>query len=115
MKAAIEKFLAYLRLVRNASAHTIRNYASDLEQFHIYLTPPDSPPPDLKTIDHRVIREYLGHLHDQQLQKSSMARKLAALRSRLAKGGHLLRRSFLLLFSLGRGDFPIAAFLDAGP
>jgi len=81
MKSAIEKFLAYLRSVRNASAHTLRNYASDLEQFHAYLTPPDSPPPDLKTIDHRVIREYLGHLHDQQLQKSSMARKLAALRS----------------------------------
>jgi len=81
MKSAIEKFLAYLRSVRNASAHTLRNYASDLEQFHTYLTPPDSPPVKLVDIDHRVIREYLGYLHDQQLQKSSMARKLAALRS----------------------------------
>jgi integrase/recombinase XerC len=81
MKSAIEKFLAYLRSVRNASAHTLRNYASDLKQFHTYLTPPDSPPVKLATIDHRVIREYLGYLHDQQLQKSSMARKLAALRS----------------------------------
>ncbi|PYU28080.1 MAG: tyrosine recombinase XerC [Acidobacteria bacterium] len=35
----------------------------------------------LTDIDHRVIREYLGYLHDQRLQKSSMARKLAALRS----------------------------------
>ena len=81
MKSAIEKFLAYLRSVRNASAHTLRNYASDLEQFHTYLTPPDSPPVKLADIDHRMIREYLGYLHDQQLQKSSMARKLAALRS----------------------------------
>jgi integrase/recombinase XerC len=81
MKAATEKFLAYLRSVRNASAHTLRNYASDLEQFHAYLNPPDSPPAQLKEIDHRVIREYLGYLHDQKLQKSSMARKLAALRS----------------------------------
>src|SRR5579864_671527 len=81
MKAAIEKFLAYLRSVRNASAHTLRNYASDLEQFHTYLTPPDSPPVNVTDIDHRVIREYLGHLHDQKLQKSSMARKLATLRS----------------------------------
>jgi integrase/recombinase XerC len=81
MKPAIEKFLAYLRSVRNASAHTLRNYASDLQQFHAYLTPPDSPPARLTDIDHRVIREYLGYLHDQQLQKSSMARKLAALRS----------------------------------
>src|SRR5437879_9257567 len=81
MKSAIEKFLAYLRSVRNASAHTLRNYASDLEQFHTYLTPPDSPPVQLVDIDHRVIREYLGYLHDQKLQTSSMARKLAALRS----------------------------------
>ena len=81
MKAEIEKFLAYLRSVRNASAHTLRNYASDLEQFHTYLTPPDSPPVNVTDIDHRVIREYLGHLHDQKLQKSSMARKLATLRS----------------------------------
>jgi len=81
MRSAIEKFLAYLRSVRNASAHTLRNYASDLQQFHTYLSPPDSRPVRLTDIDHRVIREYLGYLHDQQLQKSSMARKLAALRS----------------------------------
>ena len=81
MKSAIEKFLMYLRSVRNASAHTLRNYASDLQQFQAYLTPPDTPPARITDIDHRVIREYLGHLHDQQLQKSSMARKLAALRS----------------------------------
>jgi integrase/recombinase XerC len=80
MKSAIEKFLAYLRSV-NASPHTLRNYASDLEQFYGYLTPPDSPPVKLADIDHRLIREYLGYLHDQKLKKSSLARKLAALRS----------------------------------
>ena len=81
MKSAMGKFLAYLRSVRNASAHTLRNYSSDLRQFHTYLTPPDSPAVRLADIDHRVIREYLGYLHDRRLQKSSMARKLAALRS----------------------------------
>ncbi len=81
MKAAIEKFLLHLRSVRNASPHTLRNYRMDLEQFLVYLTPPDSPPAQVAQIDHHVIREYLGHLHDKKLQKSSMARKLAALRS----------------------------------
>jgi integrase/recombinase XerC len=81
MKADIEKFLRYLRSVRNASPNTLRSYESDLQQFHAYVTPPDSPPVKLADIDHRVIREYLGYLHDQELQKSSMARKLAALRS----------------------------------
>jgi integrase/recombinase XerC len=81
MKSAIEKFLAYLGSVRNASAHTQRSYRVDLEQFLAFLSPPGSEPPPLGQIDHRLIREYLGRLHDQQLQKSSMARKLAALRS----------------------------------
>jgi integrase/recombinase XerC len=81
MKAAIEKFLNCLQNERNVSRHTLRNYASDLDQFHTYLTPPDSPPVKISDIDHRVIREYLGYLHDKKLQKSSMARKLAALRS----------------------------------
>jgi integrase/recombinase XerC len=81
MKNAIERFLAYLKAVRNASPHTLRNYRMDLEQFLQYLSPPGAPEVRLTDIDHRVIREYLGHLHDRQLQKRSMARKLAALRS----------------------------------
>jgi integrase/recombinase XerC len=81
MKAAVEKFLLYLRSVRNASPNTLRSYETDLRQFRTYLTPPDTPAVNLADIDHRVIREYLGHLHDHELQKSSMARKLAALRS----------------------------------
>ncbi len=81
MKEYIPKFLAYLRSVRNASPHTLKSYAVDLQQFRSYLTPEDAPPIALAKIDHRLIREYLGHLHDQHLEKSSMARKLAALRS----------------------------------
>ena len=81
MKEQIPKFLLYLRSVRNASPHTLKSYAIDLEQFRSYLTPQDAPPIALGKIDHRLIREYLGHLHDQHLEKSSMARKLAALRS----------------------------------
>ncbi|HEV2387501.1 MAG TPA: tyrosine recombinase XerC [Candidatus Acidoferrales bacterium] len=81
MRPAIEKFLQYLRYERNASDHTIRNYESDLVQFFHYLQPPGGPPPTLGGVDHLLIREYLGHLHDQKLEKSSIARKLATLRS----------------------------------
>src|SRR5262249_49445135 len=37
--------------------------------------------PPLKKITHHVIREYIGHLHESGLEKTSIARKLAALRS----------------------------------
>jgi integrase/recombinase XerC len=81
MKTAIERFLAYLKAVRNASPHTLRNYRSDLEQFREFLSPPGAPEVQLPEIDHRIIREFLGHLHDRHLQKRSLARKLASLRS----------------------------------
>jgi integrase/recombinase XerC len=45
------------------------------------LTPPETATPKLGQIDHKMIREYVGHLHETGLEKSSIARKLAALRS----------------------------------
>src|SRR5260221_11833211 len=81
MKQAIEKYLQYLQSVRNSSPHTILNYGHDLEQFMAYLSPPGEQPPALPKITHLIIREFVGHLHEQGLEKSSIARKLAALRS----------------------------------
>jgi integrase/recombinase XerC len=81
MKHAIGKYLQYLQSVRNSSPHTILNYGKDLEQFVTYLSPPGAQPPPLTEISHLIIREFVGHLHDQGLEKSSIARKLAALRS----------------------------------
>jgi integrase/recombinase XerC len=91
VKDAIAKFLNYLQNERNASAHTITNYSSDLEQFLKYISPPEdaasSGPTAAKKhlaprdVDHRLIREFLGQLHALGLQKNSVARKLTALRS----------------------------------
>src|SRR4029077_1892544 len=81
MKHAIDKFMQYLRSVRNSSPHTILNYGKDLSQFVAFLTPPGTETPSLLQISHTMIREFVGHLHDQGLEKSSIARKLAALRS----------------------------------
>src|SRR5262249_29232852 len=81
MKQAIQKYLEYLRSVRNSSPHTVLNYGKDLEQFAAYLSPPDVATPAVADVTHQVIREYVGHLHSQKLEKSSIARKLASLRS----------------------------------
>jgi integrase/recombinase XerC len=81
MKVAISKYLEYLRSVKNSSPHTVLNYGKDLDQFLTYLSPPGAQPPTLAGVRHQVIREFIAHLHDQGLEKSSIARKLAALRS----------------------------------
>jgi integrase/recombinase XerC len=81
MKPAIQQYLGYLRSVRNASPNTLRSYAIDLSQFVSFLTPPETETPHLRDVTHLMIREFLGHLHDHKLQKSSIARKVAAIRS----------------------------------
>jgi integrase/recombinase XerC len=81
LKQTINNFLEYLRSVKNSSPHTVINYGKDLEQFREYLSPPGLQAPGVTKITHHMIREFVGHLHEQGLKKSSIARKLAALRS----------------------------------
>jgi len=92
LKQTINNFLEYLRSVRNSSPHTVINYGKDLQQFREYLSPPGLQPPGITKITHHMIREFVGHLHEQGLQKSSIARKLAALRSFLK---YCVREGFL--------------------
>lgn len=84
----LNSFLDHLRYERNVSAHTLRNYESDLQQFLDYLDPPEEKAtgkkcaePNIKEIDHITIREWLAILHSDHKKKSSIARKLAALRT----------------------------------
>jgi integrase/recombinase XerC len=81
MDSAVKNFLIYLRSVRNSSPNTIRSYEIDLGQFLAFLTPPGTPMPAPQEVTHLMIREFVAHLHDLGLEKSSIARKLAALRS----------------------------------
>jgi integrase/recombinase XerC len=82
----LSQFLEHLRYERNVSEHTLRNYQSDLVQFFDYLSPAEPQTgkrkePDIEQIDHLTIREWLAALHSAQKKKSSVARKLAALRT----------------------------------
>ncbi|MGA2846192.1 MAG: tyrosine recombinase XerC [Candidatus Acidiferrales bacterium] len=81
MKRIIEKFANYLRYERNVSPATIHNYRGDLELFRAFLTPPGEKTMALQQVDARIIREFVGWLYDRKMQKVSVARKLAALRT----------------------------------
>src|SRR5215468_8384605 len=75
VERATDQFLRVLR-ERNASAHTIKAYAGDLETFANYVGSRD-----WKSIDHIAIRGFLSHLYEKGLSKPSVARSLAAVRS----------------------------------
>lgn len=77
----LTQFLQHLKYERNLSPHTLRNYASDLEQFkeHLFaIEKRDDLPID--TIDRLTIREWMASLHADH-KKTSVARKLASLRT----------------------------------
>lgn len=81
MMQVVERFMVYLTDERNASPETIRVYRSDMEMFCGYITPPGEHALPISQVDHRLIREFVGWLYDRGLEKASVARKLAVLRS----------------------------------
>jgi len=81
VQETIEQFVKYLRFERNASPYTLQKYRCDIEQFRDFVTPPGEATLAITRVDHHVIREFVSFLYDRKLQKSSVARKLAALRT----------------------------------
>jgi integrase/recombinase XerC len=81
MKQVLDNFIGCLTYERNASPRTIHEYRNDIEQFRQFLTPPGEKTLPLDQIDHKIVREYVSTMYDRGLEKSSIARKLAALRT----------------------------------
>jgi integrase/recombinase XerC len=99
------KFLEYLKVIKNASEHTIRNYTIDLNAFKSFLeedlnlpsekipakiqydTPwsnRDSLYDDLIALDsvsRKTIRQFLAKLNALETNKRTIARRLSSLRS----------------------------------
>src|SRR5712692_9457572 len=95
MTAELKAFLQFLRLNRNASAHTARAYESDLMQLldhvadQIGLKRGDLTPGHL---DRSAVRAFLASLHARGHSRATVARKLAATRTFL----RYLRREGLI-------------------
>jgi integrase/recombinase XerC len=95
MKELLKEFLAHLRLNRNASAHTVRAYESDVSQYLIFLGKlHDCWVSELKpahlTAD--SVRTHVAELGRAGEARSSVARKVSALRTfvrYLRREGHL--------------------------
>jgi len=81
LEKSIPRFLRFLKVERNCSDLTIKSYREDLELLHEYLIDSrgSSPSPaDLTPLD---LRTYVAALHEAGYAKSSVARRLASLRS----------------------------------
>lgn len=93
----IDSFVDYLVAEKGYSDHTCRAYARDLKDFLTYFIAhrskdetgksggsredPGGQGPDIEEVSSLIIRSYLGLLHRQKIKKTSIARKLSAIRS----------------------------------
>ncbi|MFO0912301.1 MAG: tyrosine recombinase XerC [Pirellulales bacterium] len=95
MKAAMGRFLKFLSAERNASELTIKSYREDLSSLIEYLTDDTGrcpAPAQITTLD---LRDYVAALHEADYAKSSIARRLASLRTffRFAQREGLIQES----------------------
>jgi len=82
MQEALAEFLRHLALERNASEHTVKSYREDLTQAaEFFATKLATAAPALDRLNVRLVRAYLVWLHEQGYAKTTIARRLAALRS----------------------------------
>ncbi len=79
MTQGTEAFLRYLAVERGASEHTLKSYRADLADCVAFLERRRLG--SLVDADARVLRGYLADLHARGLARTTMARRLAALRS----------------------------------
>ena len=80
LTGAIERYLGELA-IQTASAHTLRNYKTDLDQLVEYFSPPNETAPAPDRLTALMLREWLGDLYDHGLSVVTIRRKLAAVRS----------------------------------
>ncbi len=81
MHAAIQAFLNYLKIERNASELTIKSYADDLSHTIEFLQEQTGAVPDPRHIEVGILRAYVSYLHECGYARTTVARRLACLRS----------------------------------
>ena len=79
---ALAEFLRHLALEKNASAHTVKSYREDLTQaLEFFSIRAGGRAPDAGQLTTRQLRAHLAWLHEKGYAKSTIARRLAAVRS----------------------------------
>lgn len=82
MEEALAEFLRHLALEKNASAHTVKSYREDLTQaLEFFRERHGGKTPGVEAVTTRLLRALQAWLHDQGYARSTLARRLAAVRT----------------------------------
>lgn len=118
----LESFVDFLAAEKGYSDHTCRAYERDLKDFLAYLTS-SQPARDkneksscngnIEDISALAIRSYLARLHGRQMKKTSIARKLSAIRSffNYLEKHHVISKNPAALVITPKQDKPVPGYL----
>jgi integrase/recombinase XerC len=112
----VDYFIEHLRVEKSASRLTLVSYRSDLLQFFTFVAQNNKVAIENvseELLNHKAVREYLTHLQGKGLSRSSMARKLAALRSfvRFLCRENIIQHNPIAAVSTPRQDKKLPRFL----
>ena len=111
MEGLLDRYLKYLEAERGAARLTLKNYRNDLLGFLGFLK--GQKVASLDRVDRQVVRQYLAWLVKQGFARSSISRKLSALRSfyRFLVKENLLASDPLAAVSLPKKERRLPTFL----
>ncbi len=81
MKAAIDRFLLYLKNERGCAVNTQLAYSTDVRQFEQVLSAGSGSPIKLEELNTSMVASYARWVQDQGYQPSTVSRKMAASRA----------------------------------
>jgi len=112
----LDRYTTFLTVEKNVSAHTRRNYLSDLLQFLSFVEKPheraEARPIEVGQINHHLIHAFLSTLYRRH-KKSSIGRKLSAIKSffRFLLREGVIERDPTLHLSSPKKDQPLPSYL----
>jgi integrase/recombinase XerC len=116
LQPLIDRYATFLRVEKNVSAHTLRNYLSDLLQFFAFVEKPHERAEvrvvAVGEINHHHIHAFLSTLYRHH-KKSSIGRKLSAIKSflRFLLREGIIERDPTLLIGSPKKDQPLPTYL----
>jgi tyrosine recombinase XerC len=112
MERILRQYLEYLEVQRNYSHHTITSYETDLMEFLSYLHQESIS--SIDKVDKEILRRYVGKLMDSGLKASSVARKIASLKSffKYLKRHNIIQTNPTLLLVTPRRENRLPSVLD---
>lgn len=76
---ALEPFLRYLEIEKQASEHTLLNYQRDIEDFYVFMRQQGIS--TIAAVSYADVRIYLTGLFERKLARQTISRKVSCLRS----------------------------------